>query len=158
MAGRIIPMIASDLKRAPRKTIAFTGAANLGQAGTAVTVWTITGRVQVLFFPVPFVTEALVSTVNLGTISLGITNTVGGYIPAATVGAGSFAVNDWWNSVSSFIPGYGAEFAVSADTINQYAPISENIIINCLTQDITAGTLQFDGVWYRPLTADGALT
>ena len=158
MAGRIIPMIASDLKRAPRKTIAFTGAANLGQAGTAVTVYTITGRVQLIHFLTAFVTEALVSTINLGTISLGLTNAVTGYISTTTVGSGTFAVNDWWSSDTNVIPSAGNDLARSTNTLNSLAPISENIVINCLTQDITDGTLVFDGLWYRPLTADGALT
>ena len=158
MAGRIIPMIASDLKRAPRKTIAFTGAANLGQAGTAVTVWTITGRVQPIYFPGPFVTEALVSTIDLGTISLGLTNVVAAFVAATTVGAGTFAINDWWNAAADVTPSSGIDVTYTKDVGYSYAPISENIIINCLTQNITDGTLVFDGLWYRPLTAAGALT
>ena len=158
MAGRIIPMIASDLKRAPRKTIAFTGASGLGLAGTAVIVWTITGRVQVVSFPSPFITEALVSTVNLGTISIGLTNSVTFFTAAVTVGAGDFAVNDWWYDGAA-IPSYGRDHAsVGVFNTEPVPPISENIIINCLTQNITDGTLVFDGLWYRPLTADGALT
>ena len=147
-----------QLVRAPRKTIAFTGAANLGQAGTAVTVWTITGRVQVLNFPSPFVTEALVSTLNTGTISLGLTNVVAGFLQAATVGSGTFAINDWWVGASDVTPSDGRDIAQAPFNFNPYPPISENIIIDCSTQDITDGTLVFDGLWYRPLTADGALT
>ena len=144
-----------DLMRAPSGTIAFTGAANLGQAATAVTVYTITGRVMILHMPPPFVTEALVSTVNLGTISLGVASDVIAFIGATTVGAGTFAVNDWWWRDTSIVPGVGRDpmdFTSATKMV-----ISENLIIDCLTQNITDGTLRFDGLMYRPLTAGARL-
>lgn len=160
MAGRIIPFIADAMVRAPTKTLAFTGAANLGQAATASTIWTITGRV-LLIYGTAFCTETVVSTINLGTIALGTATATGAFISAHTLTAGDLANGDWWGGNSSD----GTDSAgPSLDWVGQSVvggggvatAISENIIVSAATQDITDGTLVFD-CFYLPLTAGAGL-
>lgn len=139
------------LVRAPTKTIAFTGASGLGLAGVAVPVWTVTGR-ALLFYMAAFVSETLVSTINLGTIALGTAARTTGLLPATTVGAGELAAGDWWQD------GNDPEIAMGVLTValGQGATVSANIIISPATQDITDGTLVLD-CWYIPLTAGAGL-
>ena len=143
--------------RAPTKTLAFTGAANLGQAATASTIWTITGRV-LLIYGTAFCTETVVSTINLGTIALGVASSTAHFIAATTMGAGSLATNDWWDNGAGTPAGVAADWAFYSNVnVNAYKPISENIIVSAATQDITDGTLVFDA-FYIGLTAGASLT
>lgn len=143
--------------RAPTKTLAFTGAANLGQAATASTIWTITGRV-LLIYGTTFCTETLVSTVNLGVLRLGVASSTNGFLTQTTIGAGTISVNAWWGD-QQVTPGMSTDWVMNANGGGAWGGpivISQNIILSADTQDITDGTLVFD-CYYMPLTAGGSL-
>lgn len=137
-----------------RKTVTFTGATGLGEAGTVVPVFTTTGRVGVERLTA-FCTETLVSTSNLGTISLGVPTTDDAFAEAFTVAAGAAATNEWWDAlITDFVAGSATDMMEGISRTG--VSLSENIIINPLTQDITDGTLVID-CWYLPITDNGAL-
>lgn len=139
-----------QLVRAPDKTITFTGAANFGQAGTNVTVYTITGRVLIVYFPPPFCTTGLGEAGATATVSLGTASQVGAIISATD--SVNIDTNEWWEP-DTLGQGYGL-----ALTAKFPAGVSESIIINCLVQNTNAGVLAFQGVHYIPLTAGAALS
>lgn len=146
-----------DLVRAPTKTLAFTGAANLGAVASPITIWTITGR-MLLIYGTAFCTETVVSTAGTGTIALGNTSIVGRFIAAATMGAGTLALGDWWNQAGT-PAGVSDDWVASAAGTAAYGPqaLSENIIVTVATNAITDGTLVFD-CYYMPLTAGASLS
>lgn len=147
----------TGLVRAPTKTIAFTGASGLGAAGSTTTVYTITGRVKLVYGSI-FCTETLVSASNLGTISMGVAADVEAYRAAIVVGAGTIAANDWWGAAGDTMAGLGRDWVTNADAAEAVnAFLSQDIIIDCLTQNTTDGTLVID-CWYIPLTAGASLT
>src|SRR3990167_3375176 len=156
---KLIRATYTDLLRAPPGRVVFTGAANRGQAATDVTVYTLTGRVELFAMSPPFVTEVLVSTSNLGTISVGTASQPVWLVGTTTVGAGTFALNNWWTMTSTLQLGTGVDLVrgANAGSAGTAMPISEDIIIRCLTQNTTDGQLDFDGLWYRPLTAGAGL-
>lgn len=141
--------------RAPTKTIAFTGAAGLGQVASPVTIWTITGRV-LLLHGTAFCTETVVSTGGTGTIALGSASNTGRLISALTVGVGTLAVNEWWSPANTQA---GVEYEWGSTTSGNGVGwgVAENIIITVATNAITDGTLVFD-CWYLPITVGAILT
>ena len=149
-----MPLYTPDmLLRAPTKTLAFTGAANLGAVGSVITLWTITGRV-LLVYGTAFCTETVVSTANTGTIALGVAGDTAFFIAATTMGAGSLAANDWWDFVATPV-GASFEFVGSKSSVTAVA-LSQNVIITVATNAITDGTLVFD-CFYIPLSAGASL-
>lgn len=130
-----------------RKTIDFTGGANNGASGDAVTIFGITGRVQVLAYRA-FCTDTLVGA--SATISVGVTSVVDAIIAVTT--ATDLATNEFWVGAAPSDVGY-----VDLPTAMIDFLVSEDIDANVLTQNITDGTIIFD-VEYIPLTDDGLLT
>ena len=143
------------LVRAPDKTITFTGASGLGQAGTNVTVYTITGRVLIVYFPPPFCTTLLTEAAPTATVSLGTTTTVALFIGATT--STLIDVNEWWDDTAdgNILQGSGSDLV--GNGIAAPGVISENIVIACATQNTNAGVLVFQGLMYIPLTAGASL-
>lgn len=131
---------------AVRKTVTFTGAAGLGAAG-AVSLFTVTGRVQVLAI-VPYCSTNLTETGGTATLALGVTGSTALFIAAtgATgIDAGEFWVDTTPDAAGVAIPAACKDIAIAADIIATVADAT-----------INAGVIDFD-VWYRPLSADGAL-
>lgn len=131
---------------AVRKTVTFTGAAGAGAAG-AVSLFTITGRVQVLAI-VPYCSTLLTETAPTATIALGVTGAAALFIAATGaigIDAGEFWVDTAPDLAGVAIPAALKDVAIAAD-----------IIATVADADINAGVIQFD-VWYRPLSEDGAL-
>lgn len=134
---------------APRvitKTITFTGASGLGQFGTAVPLFTVSGDVLITRI-------AARCTTNLAgasaTISVGTAGTVAGLI-ALTTATGLTTTNKWWADAT---PAPMKSLAA----LNQNAVLSDNIIINPLTANVTGGVLVFY-CEYVPLSAGAVLS
>lgn len=132
------------LVRAPDKTITFTGAAGAGAVG-AVTVYTITGRVAIIFFPPPFCTTGLTEAGATATVALGTASATGGVLTAAN--AVDIDTNEWWTDPIS---------AGIASTFGE-KPLSENLIITVGAQNVNGGVLVFQGIYYIPLTSGAGL-
>lgn len=128
------------------KTVTFTGASGLGAAG-AVSLFTITGRVQILSI-VPYCSTLLTETGGTATIALGITGSTSLFVAATGaigIDAGEFWIDTSPDAAGIAIPAACQNIAIAAD-----------IIATVATATIDAGVIAFD-VWYRPLTADGLL-
>jgi hypothetical protein len=125
-----------------RKTVAFTGGAGAGQAGTAVPLFTVTGGVIALTIAV--CTETLVgatSTVEVGTTANPATIIAQTGGPTITVGMiwtdNTPTVLECWTTGFGCMIGDGADIELMPRTAN-----------------VTDGTLIFTCFW-TPLTADG---
>ena len=143
----------SALRRAPTKTIAFTGAAGLGAVGD-ITVWTITGRVLVCWLTA-FCTENFVSAGG-GTVSLGTATRVTKFIASAT--ATTLNINEWWVDGTPITEAVNVinQTTNGSDPSQMNVNISSDVIIDVLTANVTDGTLVFD-CWYLPVTSNGSL-
>lgn len=128
-----------------RKTIAFTGAANLGATG-AVPLFTITGKVLIDRI-IGVCTEDLASAGG-GTLALGVTGATTLLIAATT--ATGIDNGHLWVSNAPNLNG----IALPAGLLN--IAIAQNIIGTVGTSAITDGTIVID-VWYTPITDDGKL-
>ena len=98
-----------------------------------------------------YVTTAVESDVgNNGTISVGIEDSVALLMPVTTADETNFAAQDVWANAATTGQGdvleTGGEYALIAN--------GEDIEINILTEDITAGVVEFYVEWY-PLSKDG---
>lgn len=137
-----------------RKTIAFDGTAGNGAVGT-VTVFTITGRVAVLYITA-FCTENLTSDPTPGgaTIALGTANRSAKFIGSTT--AENLDINEWWVDGTPLTEAVNIinQTTNGADPSQMNVVCSANIVVTVGTDDVTDGTIIFD-VWYYPVT-DGA--
>lgn len=134
-------------KIAPVKTHTYSATGD-GNGGTTTTVWTVTGRCLVRFI-VAHCTASLTSG-GVPTISLGTTNQVTRFIGATTATGITTTANLWVSTTPT--QGSIALPAACVDVV-----VSEDIITDHLTADLTAGGIEFYAV-YVPLTDDGALT
>ena len=130
---------------AARKTITFTGAANLGAQG-AVPLFTISGRVIVERIA-GYCTVDLVSAGG-GTLALGVTGATTLFIGATT--ATAIDVGEVWVSTTPTAAGIALPAAM------QNIVIVADIIGTVATGDITAGAIELV-VWYRPLSEGSSL-
>ncbi len=129
-----------------RKTVTFTGAAGLGAAG-AVSLFTITGRVQVLAI-VPYCSTNLTETGGTATLALGVTGSTALFI--AATGATGIDAGEFWVDTSPDAAGIAIPAAL------QNVAIAADIIATVADATINAGVIAFD-CYYRPLSSDGAL-
>lgn len=144
-------------KRAPTKTITFTGGAGLGLASDIVLVYTITGRVR-LHLISAFCTTLLTESGATATISLGTTTTVNGLI--AVTNSVDLDANEWWVAASPVVSSSSPVNVHTGGvaTITQVDKlVHENININCLVTNTTGGVVIFDA-WYESITSTGSLT
>ena len=135
-----------------RGRLSFTGAAGLGAVGT-VTIATITGQVEInrLY---AYVSEALVSVSNTGTITLGVTSNDQVLIAPTTVAPGAFDLGTWWTSSAGGVtPGLDLVYSVLGAAL----ATAGNLINTIATNNVTNGQLDY-GLWWRPLSADCSLT
>jgi hypothetical protein len=127
-----------------RKTVAFTGAAGLGAAGT-VALFTQTGQVLVDLFAV-YCSESLVGAATLEFGTAADTDRFIAQVAATTtVDAG-----DWIDD------GAGATPAGATQYTSAYYAIDEDIIATVGAADITDGTISIFVLW-RPLSAGATL-
>ena len=127
-----------------RKTITFTGAANLGAVG-AVPLFTVTGEVLVEKI-VPFCTTLLTEAAATATLALGVTGSTALFIAATT--AVDIDADEFW--VDTVPDANGIAIPAALKDI----AITDNIIGTVATQAVNGGVLRVD-VWWRPLSADG---
>ena len=139
---------ASQGSQRASKTITFTGAANMGNAGENVTIFTVTGEILVLAL-VPFCTTDLTEAVGTATISLGVTSSVALFIAATD--SKEIDENEFW--VDTVPDPYGIALPSTLKDII----ITDNIVAACATQDTDGGVMRFDLYWL-PLSSNGAVS
>src|SRR3989304_5161178 len=88
---------ATSLLRTVRKTITFTGAANLGQAGTNTTVFTVTGQIHVVLLT-PYCTTNLDEALATATVSLGTATQAALFIAATN--SVDIDANEVWTALA----------------------------------------------------------
>lgn len=126
------------------KTLAFTGAANLGAVGN-VPLFTVTGEALVVAI-VAFCTEDLVGAT--ATLALGVTGSTALFI-AATTGT-DIDVNEFW--VDAVPDANGVALPAALKDI----AITDNIVGTVAVAAITDGTIRYD-VYWRPLSSNGRI-
>lgn len=127
-----------------RKTITFTGAANLGAVG-AVPLFTVTGEVLIERI-VPICTVNLTEAAPTATLALGVTGSTSLFIAATT--ATAIDAGEFW--VSATPTGNGIAVPAALKDI----AITDNIIGTVGAQNVDSGAIRID-VYWRPLSSDG---
>ena len=153
-----IPTPGSELRHV-RKTITFTGAANLGQLDSPITVFSLTGRVMVeratMFSPNALVGAAL-GSVDLAVLPPGFAT------PIYAVTASQFSSDNMWSPgvLNTTKVEVGVTFIPNQSFVKDPLVLSANLVLVPSDTgggaDVTGGTIIFD-CWYRPITDDGAL-
>ena len=129
-------------------TVTFT-AAGTGKAGTATTIFTVTGDVLIEHI-VPFCTVSLTEDAGTPTLALGVVGNTGVFVNATTataIDAGKF----WLDTTPAEVG------AVAIPPACYWTAVTANI--QCLvggTNNIDAGAIRFN-VWWKPLSPDGNL-
>lgn len=121
-----------------------TGGASWTTAHSPVTLFTVTGSVWLRVYGVVGAT-ALTSTGGLGTLSIGISGTVGLYLPLSTVSgaAGQFAIGSVWVGATPTLLSAVPLLANLTWAINNGA----NVILTVATADMTAGAMTIYADW-----------
>ena len=130
------------------KTITFDGTAGLGQAATAVPVFTVTGEVWVVLLTA-FCTADLSEAGATAQISLGVVGNV-----TLFVGAGQpidIDTNEYWTTAN---PSAVGGIAVPAAMKDILLINGADIVADPTTDDTTGGTIEFTTFW-RPVSSDG---
>ena len=134
--------------RKATKTLTFTGAANLGQAATNATLFTVTGEILVLYLT-PFCTVNLGEAAPTATVSLGVTGSTALFIAATN--SVNIDANTFWVDTAPDANGVAIPAALK-DII-----VTDNILVACAAQNTNAGAIRFDLLWL-PLSSDAAVT
>ena len=129
-----------------RKTITFTGAANLGAVG-AVPLFTTTGEVLVALL-VPFCTTLLTEAIATATLALGVTGSTALFIAATT--AVDIDANEFWVDTVPDANGIAVPAALKD------IAITDNIIGTVATQAVNGGVIRLDCYWMA-LSDNGSL-
>lgn len=130
-----------------RKTLTFTGGANLGQSASPITFFTITGMVSVSLIMGRCTTS--LTSAGGGTLALGVTGSTALFI-AATTATTLTTTNNIWMSTTATANGLAVPAALKDIVIGQ------NILGTVAVGDITAGVLEI-AVYYLPLSAGSGL-
>lgn len=137
---------AKDLYRV-RKIITFTGAANLGQAGTNASIFTVTGEVLIIAL-VPFCTTDLTEALATATVSLGVTGSTALFIAATN--SVDIDANEFWVDATPDANGIALPAALK-DIV-----ITDDVLVACAAQNTNGGVIRFDCYW-MPLSDDGLM-
>jgi len=129
-----LPVSSSYSGRLVTKTVALTGAANLGQSGSPIPLFSVTGNVFVKVFGV--CTKDLVSAGG-GTLEVGTANNTASLI-AQTTATAIDANEIWFNNTPV------AEVTASTNLTEKVIVGGADIIGTVGTADITDGTI----TWY----------
>ena len=143
-----IPVQATGLRHV-RKTVTLDGGANNGNLGDIVPLFTLTGRVLVMY-STAYVSVALACTApTVTSLLLGV---VGSGLGGSLLGGG----NDWTGTTglaTGYTPDpFGSNYGGWAASAN----IGIYVYDDGGGADVTAGTIIVDA-WYYPITNDGAL-
>lgn len=128
-----------------RTSVTFDGTAGLGEAGTAVPVFTVTGEV-VIEELIPYCTTLLTEALATATVSLGVTGSVALFIAATN--SVDIDANEFWVDTAPDANGIAIPAAL------QNIAITDNIIVTPATQNTNAGVLEFTCRWH-PISTDG---
>ncbi len=129
------------------KSVTFTGAATLGQAGTNTSWFTVTGQVLVAYI-IPYCTVDLTEALATATITLG-TTTQTALLIAATNSV-DIDANEVWTAAAPAT----RSLAIPA-TLKDVA-INDSIVSACAVQNTTGGAIRVDCYWL-PLSAGATL-
>ena len=135
-------MAASEVAR---KTVTFTGAANLGAVG-AVPLFTVTGEVMVDKIMAYCTTNLAGAT---ATLALGVTSGTSDFIAATT--ATDIDADEFWVDTGPDPNGVALPAAM------QDIMITDNIIGTAGTANITGGVLEVTVFW-TPISSDGDIS
>ena len=133
-----------------QKSITFTGAANLGQAATNTTIFTVTGEILVVAL-VPFCTVNLGESGATATISLGVANAPAATLFIAATNSVDIDADDFWVDTAP------DPFGIALPAALKDIIITDNIVAACAVTNTNAGTIRFDMYW-MPLSANAAVT
>ena len=142
-----------DITRSPskirttRKTITFTGAAGVGEAGTAVTVYSVVGNIY-LHALICYCTTLLTESGATATVSLGTASQVTRFI--GNTNSVEIDANEIWVSTTPTVGSIDLPDAMQSVVITN----GDDIIVNPLTTNTTGGVLQFVMFW-EPVSTDG---
>jgi hypothetical protein len=132
-----------------QKTVTFTGAAGAGAQGT-VALFTVTGAIKVDELIARCTTDLVGATAAL---SCGITSDTDLFLQGVT--ATDVDANDFWAGiVSARGVSTGANNGDGTSQRSNHVLINQDIVLNVVTADITAGVLVFD-LFYWKVTSDG---
>lgn len=134
--------------RTNRKTITFTGGAGAGLAGSPITVFTVTGQIYIHGITA-FCTTLLTESGATATVSLGTTNQVSRFV--SSTNSVDIDANEWWVTTTPTVGSIDLPDAL------QSVLVSENIIINPLVTNTTAGVLEIVLVW-EPISQNGSVS
>ena len=130
------------------KTITFDGTAALGQAATAVPVFTLTGEVLIEYM-IAFCTTSLTEAGATAQISLGVVGNVGLFVSAGQ--PIDIDQNEFWTAADPTAVG---GVAVPAAMLDILIANGANIIADPTTDDTSGGVIEFTALW-RPVSSDG---
>jgi len=130
-----------------RKSITFTGAANLGAVGN-VPLFTVTGEVMIVAI-VPYVVASLTQAAAGSTLALGVTNSTSLLIGATPVV--DLDIGEFWTEATA--AGLANSGIVIPSTLELVA-ITSNIVGTVAVNNCDGGTLRLD-VYWKPLSVDG---
>ena len=131
-----------------RATVTFDGTSGKGLAGTAVTVFTVTGRIYIHALTA-FCTTNLNQAQATAQISLGTTNQPTRFIGA--MNSVDLDANAWWVTTTP-APG-----SIDLPDALQSVLVGENIIVNPTAQNTNDGIVVFDLFW-EAITDNGAVS
>src|SRR3990172_4957165 len=144
---KMLSLGGTDVRHA-RKTITFDGTAGLGAVGTAVTIFTTTGKI-LLHYITAYCTTDLGQALATAQISLGTATQVTRFVAATNSTA--IQENEWW------VTGTPTVGSIDLPDICQNVFVSENVVINPTAQNTNAGVLVIDAI-YEPISDDGSLS
>lgn len=133
------------------KTLTFTGAANLGEAGTNATVFTVTGEVLIVAL-VPFCTTLLTEAAPTATVSLGTPG--GGTLLIGTTNSVDIDADEFWVDTTPDANGVPLPSASSPPYGLKDIVLTSDVVVVCATQNTTGGVIRFD-CWWLPLSSNG---
>ena len=135
----------SALIRRARSTVTFTGAANLGQAGTNTTIFTVTGQIHVVSLT-PYCTTDLTEALATATLSLGTATQAALFIAATN--SVDIDANEVWTALAPATRSLALPAALKDIEVN------DNFIAAAAVHNTNGGVIRFD-LLYVPLSADG---
>ena len=132
------------------KAITFNGSAGLGQAATAVPIFTVVGEVLIVYLTA-FCTADLSESGGTAQISLGVVGNV-----TLFVGAGQpidINTNEYWTTAN---PSAAGGIAVPATMKDILLIDGAAIIADPTVANTTGGTIEFAAYWRR-ISSDGLI-
>lgn len=131
-----------------------TGAMSTGHDTGTVTLFTITGLVRLQV--VAHITTAVTSASDLGTLEVGVAGGTARLLGQELVDATAFAVGDVWTEDVDPETSI-AQLGDAANGLEWKAASSTNpIILTIVTQNMTAGVIDFYCLW-TPISAGGGV-